>query len=321
MARRPLPHVIRRHVGNLLIDGIFQVGSAAWGRLPSAHPRHAGVERIRDVPYRGGGDRAHLLDVYRPVEAARTQGLLPAVLYVHGGSFRILSKESHFMMATTFARAGYVVFNINYRLAPRHPFPAAVEDVAAAYRWVVENAARWGADPRRLVVAGESAGANLALGAAIMTTYPREEPYARALFGLDVVPRALVPFCGILQVSDPRHRRAFGAFIQDRIDAVAEYYLGEDKTATTPERALADPLLILEGGAPERPFPATFASVGTRDPMMHDTLRLERALARHGVRVEARTYHGEPHAFQALTFRRAVQEQWRSVFEFLTRVV
>ena len=315
-------HQVRRRVGNVLIDGIFQAGSAAWRALPSADPRRHGVERTADVPYRssagGGDDRAHLLDVYAPAAGTR-EGPAPAVLYVHGGSFRILSKDSHFMMGIAFARAGYVVFNMNYRLAPGCPFPAAVEDVAEAYRWVVEHAARWNADPRRLVVAGESAGGNLALCAAIMATYERPEPYARRVFQSGVVPKAVVPLCGILQVSDPRRARGArpSSLMQDRIDQVAEAYLGEDHTPPSMAQALADPILILEGGRPARPFPATFASVGTRDPLLDDTLRLERTLAAWGVPCEARTYRGQPHAFQALTFRRAVRAHWDDLFTFL----
>jgi acetyl esterase len=273
--------------------------------------------RTTDVPYRGSGNRAHLLDVYRPAGSSATPR--PAVLYVHGGSFRILSKESHFMMATEFAKAGYVVFNMNYRLAPRHPYPAALEDVAEAWRWVVENAARWGADPARLIVSGESAGGNLTVALAIMATYERPEPYARRVYSLGVVPKAIVPLCGILQVTrHSRGRKRLSALIQDRIDAAGEYYLGADHTAHAPERALADPILILESAPPVRPFPPTFASAGTRDPIHVDTLRLQRVLDAWGVACDARLYRGEPHAFQALTFRRSVREQWRALFEFLS---
>ncbi|MFO0635528.1 MAG: alpha/beta hydrolase [Nannocystaceae bacterium] len=88
--------------------------------------------------------------MYRPQGAAESR---PVVLYVHGG-FRVLSKDSHWIMGLAFARAGYVVFNIGYRLAPRHPFPAALQDAAAALAWVHEHAARAGGDASRLVLAG-----------------------------------------------------------------------------------------------------------------------------------------------------------------------
>src|SRR5690606_38779221 len=119
--------------------------------------RH-GVEVIRNVRYGGSDIDAHLLDVYRP---RRVDGPLPVVLYVHGGGFRILSKDTHWLMGLAFARRGYLVFNINYRLAPDHPYPAAVEDCAEAYAWLQSNAHEWGGDPSQLVLAGESAGGNL----------------------------------------------------------------------------------------------------------------------------------------------------------------
>jgi acetyl esterase len=308
---------LRRRLNNALIDGAFETASALLRRLPSSQPARHGVSRIVDVPYRGGGDRAHLLDVYRPAQAP--PGLLPAVLYIHGGSFRILSKDSHFMMGIEFARAGYVVFNVNYRLAPPHPFPAAVEDVTDAYQWVVDNAVRWGGDPARLVVAGESAGGNLTLALAVMATYPRPEPYARRIYQLGVVPKAIAPLCGMLQVSDPSQPRGTrpSAMVRDRIDACAESYLGTDDTAPSEARALADPILIMETGKPTRPFPPSFASVGGRDPIQADTLRLDRVLKDWGVACETRVYPGMPHAFQAMTFRRVVQEQWQALFDFL----
>src|SRR5688572_5890299 len=105
MPSRSLGFHIKRQLGNVVIDGAFQVLSGVWRNLPSAHPERQGVVRTCDVPYRAGGDRAHLLDVYRPVDAREPR---PAVLYIHGGSFRILSKDSHFMMAMAFAQRGYV---------------------------------------------------------------------------------------------------------------------------------------------------------------------------------------------------------------------
>ena len=115
------------------------------------------IEVIRDVSYCDSGKHAHLLDVFRPESASP----LPIVLYVHGGGFSMLSKDTHHFMAMAFARRGYLVFNVNYRLAPKHPYPAALEDVSLAYRWTVEHAAEFGGDTSRLVLAGESAGANV----------------------------------------------------------------------------------------------------------------------------------------------------------------
>ena len=119
----------RRRVSMLVAEQLFR-GAARLGAMhPSAKPERHGVVVDRDIAYRDGARSAHRLDVYRPV---RGSGPRPVVLYVHGGGFRMLSKDSHWLMGLAFAREGYVVCNINYRLAPRHPFPAGIEDVCRA---------------------------------------------------------------------------------------------------------------------------------------------------------------------------------------------
>ena len=320
-----LAHLLRRarvRAGSLVVDNMFR-GLAAAGRLlPIADPSRYDIDVSRDLPYFDSGDRQHLLDVWRP---RAPTGPMPVVLYVHGGSFRILSKDSHWVMALAFARRGYLVFNMSYRLAPRHPFPAAVEDVCRAYRYVVDHAPAYGGDLSRLVLAGESAGANLVLTLALATSYQRREPYAREVFDTGVVPRAVVPMCGLLQVSDPgrfARRRRLPSWIADRMNEVADAYLFGHDHATEEELELADPLRVLERGEPPvRPLPPMIATVGTRDPVLDDTRRLDAALARMNITHETHYYDGEPHAFQALVFRKHAQDSWRRTFAFLDRAL
>lgn len=310
---------LRRHAGAIVVDNIWR-GLAAAGRLaPAARPERHGVVIEHDVAYRPGGDPAHTLDVYRRRDL---DGPAPVVLYIHGGGFRILSKRSHWVMGLAFARRGFVVFNIDYRLAPRHPFPAGLADAAAAYAWVLDNAARFGGDPSRLVLAGESAGANLITALTIAACQRRDEPWARALFDRGHVPRATMPACGILQVSDPerfrRGDRPVSWFIHDRFIEVYDAYLGTGFRAGDPAFELADPLCVLEGDrALDRPLPPFFAPCGTLDPLLVDTRRLAAALARRGVRCEAPEYRGELHAFHALVFRPNARRCWRDTFRFL----
>jgi acetyl esterase len=288
------------------------------GKLhPNANPARHNVDVERDVIYRDSGLLEHRLDVYRP---RGFEGPRPVVLYIHGGGFRILSKDTHWVMGLAFARRGYLVFNISYRLAPMHPFPAAVEDACAAYEWVIANAERYGGDLSRLMVAGESAGANLATSVTLATSYRRPEPFARAVFDTGIRPVAALPACGMLQVSDPQRfarRRKMPAFVQDRLDEVSQAYLHRARLDDEGGLDLADPLVVLERGhPPERPLPPFFAVVGTKDPLLDDTRRLKNALDRLGVRCDVRYYPGEVHAFHALVFLPNAVQCWRDTYRF-----
>lgn len=306
-----------RSAASIGIEALFTAASALGRLHPRAQPARHGIDVVRDVPYRATNATAHLLDVYVPRKAIMP---MPVVLYVHGGGFRILSKETHWVFGLSFARQGYLVFQINYRLAPKHPFPKPLEDVCAAYAWVVANAKRFGGDPSRIVVAGESAGANLITSLTLAATMERPEPYAREVFALGVVPKAVWPACGILQVTDPERfwrGRDMKPIVKDRILAVCHGYVhgdGGDADAL----ALADPIVTLEGGAePVRPLPPFFLSAGTADPIADDTRRLEAALQRRGVPFEARYDQGEPHAYQALLWKKSARGVWRDTFRFL----
>ncbi len=121
---------------------------------PDATPVDAITERTIPGP---GGDLS--LRIYRCGSA----GNLPLLLFFHGGGFVLGNLDTHDDMARNLtAGCGCVTVSVAYRLAPEHPYPAATDDCLAALRWVAANAAELGADPGRLVVIGDSAGANLA---------------------------------------------------------------------------------------------------------------------------------------------------------------
>jgi len=289
--------------------GLSWVGAQA----PFARPERHGVEVVRNVRYVESGKPEHRLDIYRP--RARS-GPLPVVFYVHGGGFRALSKDTHWVMGLRFARAGYLVFNIDYRLAPAHPFPAAWQDTALAWRWVLREVAGWGGDPGRIAVAGESAGANLVSALTLMTVARRPEPWARAVFDAGVVPAAALPACGILQVSDAERfgrRHPLPFFIRDIIEDIPRSVLPDTRVDTL----LADPLLMMESAPLERSLPPFFLPVGTRDPILDDTRRMAAAVAARGGVAEARYYRGEPHAFHALLWRARARACWRDMLRFL----
>jgi acetyl esterase len=328
----------RRHLGAFVVDGFFNAASR-MGRLhPRSNPERHAVEHLRDVSYRDSGMREHLLDVYRPVHPTRRDASSstrlhyrrysgppwPIVFYVHGGGFRILSKDTHWIMGLGFARRGFLVFNVSYRLAPKHRYPSAVEDVCRAFSWVVANAAKWGGDTSRVVLAGESAGANLVTSLAVALAYEREEAWAREAFATGVVPRAVVPACGVFQVTDmdrlKRRKPRMSSFIADRLVEVEKAYLPHDRAGVSLD--FADPVHVFERAErPARPIPPFFLPVGTRDPLLPDTRRLANALRAMNVEAEDRYYPGELHAFHALVMRETSRKCWGDTFAFLDRHV
>jgi acetyl esterase/lipase len=105
-------------------------------------------------------DNQHLLlNLARP---AKGNGPFPAVLCVHGGGFRAGNREGHNRLCLTLAQHGFVAATVDYRLAPKYQFPAAVYDVKAAIRWLRANAGAYHIDPDRIGVTGDSAGGHLA---------------------------------------------------------------------------------------------------------------------------------------------------------------
>jgi len=115
--------------------------------------------------------------LYRPPGSVARP--LPTILYFHGGGWVIGSLEGYDLPCRFFcARSGCAVVAIDYRLAPEHKFPAAVDDAIASFRWLATNATSLGLDPARIVVAGDSAGGTLA---AIVAQQMRGQPDAPCL--------------------------------------------------------------------------------------------------------------------------------------------
>ena len=324
-----------RRTRSFVAETFFETLAGMASLLPPAAPERHGIEVQRDLVY-GRDARWHRLDLYRPVHRP---GPWPVVLYAHGGAFHLLSKDTHWLMGLVFARFGYLVVNISYRLAPRHPYPAPLEDTCTAYRWLASRITELGGDPGRVAVAGESAGGNLITALALTTCQRRDEPWARAVYDTGLVPRAALPFCAMLEVSRPgrfAERRKLPRWVDGMIRDASTSYLHGYSLEPCAETELADPLRMLElaagvgaepaprdGGADairfDRPLPAFFAPVGTRDPLLDDTRRLEKALAALSVPCEARYYPGGIHAFHALVWNPGARRCWRDALAFLDR--
>ena len=140
-------------------DGV-QEALRQQGR-PLAPP--PGVE-VRDIRVMGAAGMIPA-KVYTPAGAA---GPLPVIVYFHGGGWVIANPMIYDASTRALAReAQAIVISVEYRKAPEHKFPAQHDDAFAAYRWTLANAAALGGDPRRVALAGESAGGNLAVATAM----------------------------------------------------------------------------------------------------------------------------------------------------------
>ena len=116
-----------------------------------------GIERFDDLRY-GDDARWNLLDVYRPKGA---EGALPVIVSVHGGGWVYGDKERYQYYCMSLAEHGFAVVNFTYRLAPKHKFPAALEDTNAVFHWLMRHGADYGLDVSRVFGVGDSAGAQL----------------------------------------------------------------------------------------------------------------------------------------------------------------
>jgi acetyl esterase len=259
-----------------------------------AAPELARIEE-RSIP---GPHRPIPLRVYWPKEAPRHPG---AVVYCHGGGWFSGNNDTHDRIMRLFAiAAGAAVLGVDYCLAPEHKFPRAVEEVAAALRWVAANGAAWGLDPARLAFAGCSAGANLALGAALALPGETLARYrAGALFYGAYDPALASGSC--------RAFGAEGAWLSTREMAWCwKTYLASESDRADPRAAplrASDALLAR--------LPPLYLCAAEIDPLRDDTLRLAERLDALGARHRLSVRAGMGHSF--LGFAREVGEAARSL--------
>ena len=139
----------------------------------------------REMPY--GADPMQYARIYKPA-AAPSNMPLPVVVYYHGGGWVIADINTYDAAPRAMSKQlNAIVVSVEYRHAPEAKFPAQHDDAAAAYRWVLQNAAAWGGDPARVALAGESAGGNLAVATAI---YARDNRLTAPVHILSVYPIA-----------------------------------------------------------------------------------------------------------------------------------
>ena len=203
------------------------------------------------------------------------------VMYLHGGGYMIGSMRTHRSPLSYLSRASDArVLGLNYRLAPEHPFPAAVEDSVAAYRWLLAE----GVSPRRIAIGGDSCGGGLTIATLVALKY----------FG-DPLPAAGISHSGwtdLAHTGDTFETKAEEDPLIDKemLEGMAAAYLG-DRSRTTP---LASPYYAdLQG------LPPLLVQVGTAEVLLDDSLRLADRAKEAGVDVTLEVWDDMPHVWQA----------------------
>jgi acetyl esterase/lipase len=256
----------------------LSVGLALGGCSPltifdTLGPRDAGgVAAATDLPY--GSQPRQKLDVYVP--AARPTGA-PVLVFFYGGSWKEGSKADYAFVGQALAAQGFVTIVADYRLFPEVAYTGFLADSAQAVRWARDNATAFGGDPRRIVLAGHSAGAYNAAMVALNPVYLR---------GAGVDPRSIRAFAGL---SGP-----YDFLPLDPGTAQEVFGTAPDKAATQP---------ITYAG---RASPAAFLATGDQDTTVRprNTVSLADKLKAAGVPVEDHVYPGLDHKDTVLALSR-----------------
>lgn len=248
-------------------------------------PVPRGIKSKTDLPYCTRGPHALKLDVFYPKPSRRSKR--PAVLLVHGGGWRSGDRSQHVPMAQQLAAKGYVAVTAEYRLSTEAPYPAAVQDLKAAIRWMRAHAATYSIDTARLAVWGFSAGGQLA--ALIGTTsgnplfddgtcYPTRSSSVQAIVDVD----------GILAFIHPES----GEGDDRKSTSAATYWFGSSKTERPELWQQASALTYVSAQTP----PTLFINSGV-DRMHAGRDDMQRQLTQLGIYTEVHSFLDAPHPF------------------------
>lgn len=229
--------------------------------------------------------------IYRPAggEAPR-----PGIVYFHGGSWIAGSPESHdFVTASLAANTGAMLLSVHYRRAPENPYPAPTEDCYAALVWAAGRAETLGLDPRRLAVAGDSAGGNLAAACTLL---------ARDRGGPAICHQTLIYPTLDDDLDTP-------SYLAGTDPILTRQAMREALDAFLPDGAAADDGYALPMRGALHGLPPAFLSIAGLDPLRDDGLRYTARLEEAGVPVIARVGPGMTHSYIRARRLSAVAEE------------
>jgi acetyl esterase len=260
----------------LMIRSVFDRDGA---RMAQALEQYvpADVVAQRDLRY-DPDDSDALLDVYYPARLKGSDAALTTVVWVHGGGWVSGSKESVGNYARILAGRGFTVVAVGYSIAPGKIYPTPVRQVNTALGYLQQHAARLHVDPERLVLAGDSAGAQIAAQLANVVSVP---DYARDVGVKPTIDRSqlrgVLLYCGPYDLKEANFDGPFGGFMR----TVLWSYSGRRDFAGDAAFAWSSVARYVDAE-----FPPAFISAGNGDPLEPQSKELASVLTRHGVQVE-----------------------------------
>lgn len=281
------------------------VAARAEYRAERAHWNEGGPTMAQTLDGRiEVGNVAVPVRIHRPTAEAA----LPGIVFLHGGGFSLGDLNTHERIARVIAAgSGAAVVSVDYSLSPEAVFPQALVECASVIDHLARHGEAWGIDPTRLAVAGDSAGAMLALGAALLL---RDEPErvlqdepegVRADLGFSSI-TSLLLFYGAHGLTDSVSRRLFGGewdgMGPDALASIAAFHYATPADAASP--------YVNHLGADLGGLPPTFIAAAGLDPLRDDSRALSALLHRAGTEVEFVEYPHVLHSF--LHFGRMLDE-------------
>lgn len=240
------------------------------------------VGEVRDTSVRGSAGNI-AVRIYRPAAMA---GPVPTLVYAHGGGFVFCDLDSHDGLCRSFANLiPAVVVSVDYRLAPEHRWPAAVEDVFAVAQWAARNADALGGDSNQIIVGGDSAGGNLAAATALMA---RDR-------GAPALAAQLLLYPMIAATFDTESYRMFGRGFYNPRPALQWYWDQYAPSATDREHPYASPV-----NADLRGLPPAVVVIAGHDPLRDEGVTFTTALNAAGVSTSRLDYEGGIHGFMTM---------------------
>ncbi len=242
------------------------------------------------------------------VVTPRGDGPHPVVLWLHGGAWCVGNAAGARGIVATIAAAGHVVVNLDYSLAPEHPFPQALIDTLDAWAWIGESIDELGGDADRVALAGTSAGANLVAAAALAAAGERGSVLDDELLIPPSLPRvrALALLYGVFDFPLLNgDTRANAGYVEHLYNAA---YLGPHFLDRQ-----ADPLVSPARSEHLAALPPTLVTVGADDDLLPQSLAMIDALARAGVAVQGSIAPHLDHSFDLFGDEAAQREVTRTV--------